>query len=358
MKKTFIIILVLNFFVFLGFSQNGKIKFNKKIHDFGSIKEIDGKARCKFIFTNEGSGELKITRVRPSCGCTASNWTKTPISPGGSGFVTAVYNPKNRPGTFYKAVTVMTNSKEVPNVALFIKGKVVPRTKTKADYYPTVIGNLRFKSNHLAFMDIYVGKTKTDSLGVYNQSKQTINIGFHNIPKFLTLKANPENLLPDQEGYIVVTYYAAKRKDYGLIFDRFALKTNDSSQPLKTLNVSAKIKEDFSLLCDKDLKKAPKIVFDTTVFNFGTVKSGSKIEYKFKFSNRGKRNLAIRKVKASCGCTAIKPESTLIKKKKSSSIGIIFNTKGRKGKQHKTVTIISNDPKTPEIVLHIMGTLE
>jgi len=334
------------------------IKFTKKVHDFGTIKEIDGKVKYVFEFTNTGNSDLKLTSVRSSCGCTAPNWTKTPIPPGGKGFVSAEYNPKGRPGPFNKAVTVKSNDSKHSNIALFIKGKVIAKPKSKAENYPTSMGNLRFKTNHLAFMDITNKEIRTDSLAIYNNGQSPMNIGFKKVPEWISVKANPNVLKPGQEGYLIITYDGSKRNDYGLNFDSFQLATDDVKQPGKRVNVSAKVIPDFSHLSEKQLKKTPKVVFKTKHYDFGKMKNGSKIEYKFEFSNDGKSDLVILKTKASCGCTAIQPEKTKIKKGKSSSITIVFNTAGRTGKQHKTVTIITNDPNNPEIVLHVLGELE
>ncbi|MCF8298454.1 MAG: DUF1573 domain-containing protein [Saprospiraceae bacterium] len=356
MKKLSLIIFVLG----LSWAATAQpiIKFSTNTHDFGTIQEIDGKAKFVFEFTNDGNSELKLTDVKSSCGCTAPDWTKTPIPPKGKGFVSAEYNPMNRPGAFHKAVTVSTNDPKNPSVVLFIKGNVIAKPKTKVDLYPTPVGNLRFKTNHLAFMDITNKQTKTDSLPIFNNGTAAMEINTKNVPAWLKVTVKPSTLQPDEEGFIVITYDASKRNDYGLNFDRFILVTNDIKQAEKTINVSAKVVPDFSNLSPKKLKNSPTIEFNNTSYDFGIMKTGSKIEYKFEFKNAGKSDLVILKTKASCGCTAIQPESTKIKKGKSSYIAIVFNTAGRTGKQHKTVTVITNDPNNPEIILNISGELE
>lgn len=357
MKTTFLTLIAV--ILFLGVTAQPKIEFSNKIHDFGSILEADGKAKCVFEFINIGISELNLTKVQSSCGCTAPDWTKTPIPPGGKGFVSAEYNPKNRPGPFNKAVTVTTNDPNNPSIVLFIKGNVIEKPKSQADLYPTSMGNLRFKTNHLAFMDIRNKEIRTDSLAIYNNGNIPMNFETDTtLPKWLSVTTNPEILQPKQEGYIIITYDASKRNDYGLIFDRFVLLTNDDKQAAKSINVSAKVVPDFTQLSPRKIKKAPKIVFKTKHYDFGKIKKGTKVEYKFEFTNEGKSNLIILKSKASCGCTAIQSESTKIKKGKSSSIGIVFDTAGRTGGQHKTVTVITNDPDNPEVILHISGELE
>ena len=100
------------------------IKFSESTHDFGNINEADGKVSFTFEVTNPGKTVLLITNVQGSCGCTVTDWSKSPIDPGKKGFVKVTYNPENRPGTFNKTITVSNNSDENP-VTLFIKGNVV-----------------------------------------------------------------------------------------------------------------------------------------------------------------------------------------------------------------------------------------
>lgn len=334
------------------------LKFENTIHDFGDIQEQNGKVTCTFNFTNEGMEPLVLSQVRPSCGCTASEWTKEPVLPGEKGYVKATFNPSGRPGQFYKSITVSSNDSAQPTMALIIKGQVIPKPKTKKDYYPVSIGNLRFASNHLAFMDMKNVEVKTDTMKIYNDWTQPMTLEFKELPAWLQCKAVPQTIKPEEEGYILITYNANKRGDWGLNFDNFRIHTNDAVDPVKTLTASAIIKEDFSQLTPKQLEKAPKITFKSEQYDYGTVKKGTSVEYDYEFINEGKSDLIIRKVKAACGCTATKPEKTLLKKGESSKIGVTLHTAGLKDRQHKIITVITNDPQRPEIILHILGTVE
>lgn len=90
--------------------------------DLGEIpqnkpKEVD------FEFKNTGKTVVIITNVKASCGCTATDYTKTPIQPGGTAKITATYNAAAK-GAFSKTVTVTTNAEEAPKVLSF-KGTVI-----------------------------------------------------------------------------------------------------------------------------------------------------------------------------------------------------------------------------------------
>lgn len=98
------------------------VAWTSDVHDFGDIAK--GKpASFDFTFKNTTKQTILITNVKASCGCTATNYTKTPIKPGESASVTATYNAAS-PGPFSKSVTVTTNDTDVPKV-LTIKGKVI-----------------------------------------------------------------------------------------------------------------------------------------------------------------------------------------------------------------------------------------
>lgn len=334
-----------------------QIKFEKTTHDFGTLKEEQGKATAKFVFVNVGKDDLKIVNVRTSCGCTASDYSKNIVKPGEKGFVSAIYHTAHRPGAFRKSITVTVNDPDHPNVVLFIKGVVTPKAKTKADLYPTSIGNLKLMSNHLAFNQMKLSEIRTDSMKVYNNWGHPMDISFVNLPSHIKVKMIPSSLPAKTEGYIVVTYDATKKNDFGLVYDRIALRTNDAQQSMKTLTISAILSEDFSGMSEKQIKKAPKIVVNQSTYDFGKVKSGTVLKFSFTVNNEGKQELIIRKVKASCGCTATQPEATHIKKGKSTEINVEFNTRGRRGRQHKTITVITNDPVNPQIILNVQGEL-
>lgn len=106
MKKTLTLLAAVLAFVTTSFAQTEDgIKWEKKTHDFGSIK-MGPKAEVTFRFTNTTKAPVVITAATPSCGCTASDYTKTPIMPGKTGEVTASYGTDGRPGFFQKSIKV------------------------------------------------------------------------------------------------------------------------------------------------------------------------------------------------------------------------------------------------------------
>ncbi|MEN3040444.1 MAG: DUF1573 domain-containing protein [Bacteroidia bacterium] len=106
-----------------------KIKFDKYEHDFGKIREGE-KASYRFRVTNTGKVPLRITDVKPSCGCTVPSWTKDPIPPGGQGYVEVVFDSQGRSGEQMKTITVFANT-DPPSHILRFRGIVVSDNKYK-----------------------------------------------------------------------------------------------------------------------------------------------------------------------------------------------------------------------------------
>ena len=66
-------------------------KLNVETYDFGKIKQ-NVPATATITVTNIGTDPLLIEQATPSCGCTVSDYTKTPIAPGKTGTIKATYN--------------------------------------------------------------------------------------------------------------------------------------------------------------------------------------------------------------------------------------------------------------------------
>lgn len=101
----------------------GQIKFEKEEHDFGKIKEGE-KVQYRFKFKNVGSAPIRITDVKPSCGCTSPEWTKDVVPPGGEGYVEVIFDSQGRQGTQNKSVTVLAEA-DPPTYILRFTGEVI-----------------------------------------------------------------------------------------------------------------------------------------------------------------------------------------------------------------------------------------
>lgn len=95
----------------------------------------------------------------------------------------------------------------------------------------------------------------------------------------------------------------------------------------------------------------PKIGVQQLNHDFGDVNQGDVVTHSFVITNNGGDLLIIKDVKASCGCTAAKPDKNELKPGETTNILVSFNSKGRKGPQSKTVTVTTNDTEKPSTTL-------
>lgn len=360
MKRNLLIIFALFLFAAVNaqYAQT-KMKVSETEHDFGKFKEEAGRQTFDFIVTNTGKDPLVIQNVVASCGCTTPEWTKQPIPANGTGKVTAIYDPKGRPGTFNKTLSVYTNSKpEV--VVLVIKGEVIPREKTVEELFTFAVGAVRFESNHMAFTSTKKTEKKIRVMQIVNTSNAPVKVEFAGLPPHLSIKANPETLKPGQKGLVEGTFDATKNTGWGNVNDMVKIVLNGVVQEKVFYYVSANLVEDFSSLSKEELENAPVFKVASTTFDLGKIKGSTQNEVEFKFTNEGKNDLIIRHIRATCGCTAIQQGSqgVGIKAGESSSIKATFNSGSYKGKVTKAIYVYTNDPKNSEVVLMLNAEVE
>lgn len=329
------------------YAQQGKFVFENETYDFGSIKEEDGPVEHKFVFTNIGEAPLIIQAVRASCGCTTPAWSKEPIPPGEKGFIAAKYNPKNRPGSFRKSLTITSNASTISNV-IYIKGMVEVRPRTPADVYRFAIGNLRLKYQSLNMGKVTTGTPLTRSFDLYNDGDSDITfLDKIQKPDYITISFQPKVLEPKANGKMMITYDGAAKNDLGFVSDPIRLYTDEQKDEEKSLRVVATIEEYFPPMTQAELAQAPKLDFDKNLHDFGAIKENMSVKTEFVFTNSGKSELNIRKVKPNCGCTVTKLEKYTLQPGDSSKMNVEFNSVGRRGNQQKSIVIFSNDPTAP-----------
>jgi hypothetical protein len=97
---------------------------------------------------------------------------------------------------------------------------------------------------------------------------------------------------------------------------------------------------------------ATSIAFEKTIHDFGTLKEGASVSYTFEFKNTGNKPLLISNAKGSCGCTVPRWPKEAIAPGASGEIEVTFNSRGKHGKQHKSVTLTANtDPANTRLYI-------
>ncbi|QEC53179.1 uncharacterized protein DUF1573 [Anseongella ginsenosidimutans] len=101
-----------------------------------------------------------------------------------------------------------------------------------------------------------------------------------------------------------------------------------------------------------DTAAAAKFEFTAQAFDFGTVEEGEKVTHSYSFTNVGSGSLIIANAQASCGCTVPEWTREPIPPGGTGEIKAVFDSKGRVGKQSKTITVHANtEPSVVKLTL-------
>ncbi len=93
-----------------------------------------------------------------------------------------------------------------------------------------------------------------------------------------------------------------------------------------------------------------KIEFEETVINFGEISQGEKVKKRYRFKNTGNSSLIISNATGSCGCTVPLWPKQPIKPGQEGEIEVVFDSNGKQGRVHNTVTLIANTQPNKTVV--------
>jgi len=327
--------------------QAEPLVFQEKIHDFGNLREEEGSADHTFTFTNNSSRTISILNVQPSCGCTTPGWTKEPIAPGKTGYIKASFNPLGRPGYFNKTLTVTTDLPGSP-VVLQIKGNVVTRAmETDVSRLEASSGSLRFKSASVNLGKVFMNRnTPAVELKVFNAGEALVAIQSVVAPAHLKVVA-PEKIEANTWASIWLSLDAQTKGQYGFMTESFELVTDDADAPEKVFTVYASVEDYFAPLTEAERAKAPVLKLEADNLDISQVRLGATVQRVVVIKNEGKQPLQIKALQPNCSCLKTEVQPLEIKPGAQANLTITFLAEGRKGTQHKAITLYSNDPVRP-----------
>lgn len=201
------VVLALVFFVpFLLFAQPKIEIVGGDSYDWGTVKPTQDPLKAKVKIKNVGNEVLKITEVKPGCGCTTAPLDKTELKPGEEAALDVTLRIAGFSGNVVKSVRISSNDPANPNKYLYLKANV---------FYPISIT----PTSYFAFNEMIVGQEATAKVTLKNNTNESITISDVqvvpenlnvNLPKKLTLKAGESydiiaKVIPDKKGYFNCT---------------------------------------------------------------------------------------------------------------------------------------------------------
>jgi hypothetical protein len=102
----------------------------------------------------------------------------------------------------------------------------------------------------------------------------------------------------------------------------------------------------------------PRLELSTQEWNFGEAWQGQPLKHEITLKNVGDASLEILDVRTSCGCTTpTRPKSPLAPGE-SSTMTISYDSAKRVGPANHTITLTTNDPSQPSVVIQLVGNVK
>lgn len=305
------------------------------VHDFGAFDEEMGVVTGSFTLINSGKTPLTILAARANCGCTIPAFSRKPVMPGDTATLSVGFDPKGRPGKFSKFITVDIDdgNGEAQRVKLEITGTVIGASNTLRSRFPIDAGTFKLRTSLMAFNEVLKGKTKAASIAAINASHDTITPEITCTPGYIRAVVSPEIVPPGQTFVIQGMMDSHELNDWGPIVDTIRVNATD-------ITVTAVIREDFSLLTQDDLAKAPIARLSAQVLDLTSLNSG-----KLTVTNPGKSPLMIRTLKSADTNLVIHAKKMEIPA--GGSLDITVRPLKREGEINSRILIITNDPLHP-----------
>lgn len=100
----------------------------------------------------------------------------------------------------------------------------------------------------------------------------------------------------------------------------------------------------------KENIRLPAFKFEREFHDFGRLIQGEQVSFGFKFENSGDAVLIISSVSTSCGCAVASFPNHPMKPGEEGVITVRFDSRGRRGVQTKTITLVANtQPNTKQL---------
>lgn len=328
--------------------------FEKIEHDFGEIYETSGAVSAKFKFKNTGDKPLFISEVNVSCGCTTPEYSKDTLQPGDSSVIIARYDPAGRPGGFDKSIHIVFNNNRGFSTFIKIKGIVLSVVKPEKKKYSILYGSTSFSNTTFEFGEIKENREYTATIKIANDGLNVVKIlGVQDLTKEFTLDF-PKELKPGDSAILTLkTNKSDLAKLWGEFSYRIIFVTNDQLMGVKVLYIKGKTVQDFSHLSKSELANAPIIKVSSTNVNFGELKQGGLKTQTVTITNKGNSNLEIRNIHSGCYCFRGEVETKVIAPGETITLTLIFDSVGQKvGQMSRGITLYTNDPKNPELLVY------
>lgn len=349
--KKFLLFIITILLCVVGHSQS--LSFDKKLHNFGTINEVDGSVTHTFIAKNISDKPFIINYISTGCGCTAAQYDKSPIMPNKTREILVEFDPENRAGLFNTVINIVGGTK-IENHTLRVIGNIAAQNRTIEELYPIIMGDIRVKEDFIPFGIIPNREIHTQFIELYNNSDKLVkldvkNSGTENTKVWLTR----DEVAPSRKSYLM---YEINLKDSDLlgdINDVVTLTVNGVEQKNK-IKVSATAIPNVYDYTVEQLDNSPIATIYKTEHTIENIDKKN-CSYSFKIENNAKGELKILKAIKKHKTVDYTINFTSLKAGQKGEITLTLNPDKFENKANGTVTFITSSPQTPIFSLTLTG---
>lgn len=329
-----------------------QVTFDNVRHEFGTMLwHAPGTATFRII--NKGKKPLLIHDVRPDCGCTAADWTRTPIAPGKEGTITATYDAELL-GRFEKQLAVSTNMSDRPYY-LTLSGNVALELSGGADRFPYRVGDFCLETDNVEFDDVRRGDMPEKTMLIYNAGRQSLKPELMHLPAYLSVTAEPETLRPGRTGRLTFRLNSDKLRTYGLTqtnvyVSRFAGdRVNRDNEVYVSATLLPEVEYDAATLA-----AAPVATLDSTTLHLSLEAGQKRVRRDVTLTNTGRSPLVVSAVQVYNPGLGVSLSKRTLKAGETARLRVTASadTEGFKGRRR--VLLITNDPSNPKIIIDVL----
>lgn len=305
-----------------------------------------------FKVYNDSSRPLSIEAVRPDCGCTVADWTRTPIAQGEYGTITVKHDAELL-GHFEKQLAVYTTADSVPTF-LTISGDVATERRENSGDFPYKLGDIYLNTDNLEFDDVRRGDLPTREIRLLNVSRQSFTPELMHLPKYLTAKCEPEVVRPGRTGRIYVTLNSELLRGYGLTATNVYMRRfmGDRVSRDNEVYVSVTLLPDAPDAATRSTA-APQVHLDSTSIDLGTMGDKKKLKRQLVITNTGHAPLEIEQLQVYNPGLSVSLNKRTLKPGQSVKIKITVNANTHYFKGRRRILLITNDPVHPKTVIDV-----
>ena len=332
--------------------------WEQKSIDLGPVLEENGVVEATFYGLNPHQDSIYITEVITDCGCTAVGYSQDTLLTDKIADIQVRFDPDYRGGQFSKAIIVRTNRDSVGDT-LYLEGINLPLPENKDLAYPHRKGAFGFRLPTVHMGNVFTNIPKTKFVEVYNFGSDSLSLALEqlDLPLHLHLVLIPEMIPPRERGFLQIAYDGAIKSDLGYFEENISLTIGEEEVPLD-LKLTAVVFEYFDPVPRSMESVVPRVGLSESEIDLKEINANRKVSKSLYIDNLGSEDLHIRKVMGNCDCLEITLSDEILIPGQRGSIAFEFDPKGRRGIDHKHITLFTNDPISPVKTITIKSNIK